>query len=257
MHKLLHERREQLQQLLKGFQRKNYPKGVLQINQRNQKVYYYVRKEGEKAWAYLKRSQEETARKLAQRDYEKEVIRRAKEELSYIDQCVKKETKIKAEDVYDRLPSGRKRLVTPIVFSDEMIIANWQNQTYERKDFPEGYPEFYTRKGERVRSKSEALIADELERRGLAYHYEKPLWIEGRRFHPDFTVLHPKTKKEFFWEHLGMMDSQEYVANALSRFAKMEDAGYLIGDPIIVTWETSMHPLDSGRIAKTIDRFFA
>ena len=44
--------------------------------------------------------------------------------------------------------------------------------------------EFYTRKGERVRSKSELIIAEELQRYQVPYLYEKPLELKETKDSP-------------------------------------------------------------------------
>ena len=66
---------------------------------------------------------------------------------------------------------------------------------------------FYTSKGERVRSKSEVIIADVLNREGVPYRYEYPIYIKGiGKIYPDFTVLNIGIRKEMIWDHFGMMD---------------------------------------------------
>ncbi|MBQ9321830.1 MAG: hypothetical protein IJ239_05705, partial [Eubacterium sp.] len=71
-----------------------------------------------------------------------------------------------------------------------MYIRNWLDIQYPKKGFSEEGPEFYTSKGERVRSKSEVIIADTLARMGVPYRYEFPIRFSGTgTFHPDFTVL--------------------------------------------------------------------
>jgi len=68
---------------------------------------------------------------------------------------------------------------------------------------------YKTRKGDRVRSKSEVIIANLLYNSGISYEYEKKLfytktkWIE-----PDFTIS--IDSKEFYWEHLGMLGIESY-----------------------------------------------
>ena len=52
--------------------------------------------------------------------------------------------------------------------------------------------EYYTIKGERVRSKSEKIIADELYRYQIPYKYEFPLTLATHnrniQLYPDFTA---------------------------------------------------------------------
>ncbi|MGK3998919.1 AAA family ATPase [Sorangium sp. So ce1024] len=68
-----------------------------------------------------------------------------------------------------------------------------------------------TRRGVPVRSKSEVIVADTLERLGISYEYEKPLAPpdEPRNFRlPDFTVSYQGDI--YYWEHLGMLGVPAY-----------------------------------------------
>ena len=66
-----------------------------------------------------------------------------------------------------------------------------------------------TLRGERVRSKSEAMIADTLYRLKIPYKYECPLTIRRKTgtsrntktIYPDFTCLNVRLRQEFVWEH--------------------------------------------------------
>ena len=79
-------------------------------------------------------------------------------------------------------------------------------------------PEIYSERGERVRSKSEKIIADKLYRNGIPYKYEKPLVLKGLgKIHPDFEILNKRTRKEYFLEHLGKMDDIGYVKKNMRR----------------------------------------
>ncbi len=66
-----------------------------------------------------------------------------------------------------------------------------------------------TAKGDYVRSKSEVIIANLLHAYSLEYEYEKELLSPDGKIRPDFTVKTPSGKL-FYWEHLGMLGSEEY-----------------------------------------------
>ena len=64
-----------------------------------------------------------------------------------------------------------------------------------------------TEKGERVRSKSEKILADYFYRNNILYQYEKPLYLKGYgTIYTDFTFLSKKTRKEIYWEHEGIVN---------------------------------------------------
>ena len=78
-----------------------------------------------------------------------------------------------------------------------VYMKQWEAVVYERKGFREDAPNYYTDKGERVRSKAEILIANMLNKHGIPYRYEYPLKLKGYGvIYPDFTLLNINTRKE-------------------------------------------------------------
>lgn len=73
------------------------------------------------------------------------------------------------EQIYENLNKERQKLIIPICENDEQYIDNWKSTKYQGKIFSAGMPELYTARGERVRSKSEIIIADTLSREGVPY----------------------------------------------------------------------------------------
>lgn len=70
---------------------------------------------------------------------------------------------------------------------------------------------YRTRRGELVRSKTEWIIADKLDDAGITYHYERPLDMGGATRYPDFTIKDDDSGVTCYWEHLGLMNSPQYV----------------------------------------------
>ena len=68
-----------------------------------------------------------------------------------------------------------------------------------------------TKSGIMVRSKSEVIIANELENTGLDWHYENDgnyVVINGNKYLPDFVIFH--NGKTYYWEHLGRRNDADY-----------------------------------------------
>ena len=160
------------------------------------------------------------------------------------------------EQVYDNLSDIRKTFVDPIEIPEDEFVKRWLDESYDKKCFQEGAPEYYTEKGERVRSKTEILIANALVRNGIPYKYECPLYLKGYgRVHPDFTVLNVKERKIIFWEHLGMMDNPEYAENAVKKIEAYEKNHIFPGDNLILTYETMRHPVNSRILEAMIEKY--
>ena len=70
-----------------------------------------------------------------------------------------------------------------------------------------------TSKGLCVRSKSEVIIATELDHAGIEYVYEAKLTaVDGSIRYPDFVIEDSDSGKRYCWEHLGMLNNADYKA---------------------------------------------
>lgn len=111
-----------------------------------------------------------------------------------------------------------------------------------------------TERGEKVRSKSEAIIANILFNLGLDYRYEYP--IEGRMQsgirRPDFVVFDAE-HKPILWEHLGMLTTPNYRERWNAKLAWYEANGYTQGVDLFITRDGADGSLDSQRLRKTAD----
>ena len=111
-------------------------------------------------------------------------------------------------------------------------------------------------KGERVRSKSEKIMADYFFRNGIAYKYECPLYLKGMgTVYPDFTFLSVKTGEEMYWEHNGRVDDPAYARKMIRKFNAYENNGIFPGERLILTYETEQTILITGKIEQLVDRY--
>ena len=155
---------------------------------------YYQYYQGDK---YLSKKKIGYIKKLAQKDY----CIKMREKIKVLKQNIKNLiiSYHEIEEVYHKLTPGRKVLVTPLIKPIEDIIKEFEAIEHQGKEFnEEDTREYYTSKGERVRSKSEKIIADELYRNEIPYKYELPIeFIDNRgrkvKVYPDFTVLNKRT----------------------------------------------------------------
>ena len=100
------------------------------------------------------------------------------------------------------------------------------------------------------------MIAMNLYMEKIAYRYECELKIGKAVFYPDFTILHPLTGKEIYWEHFGKMDLPEYAKNAADKLHMYARNGIYPGDRLITTYETMEQPLDTAIVQKLITYHF-
>lgn len=250
------ERREELRKVLefKLKIQKNTPQGHLRIAQKggNSPQFYHIIDPKDFNGKYISQQQSAFVKRLAQKDYDSKMIKLLQKQIRMFDKLLENgETTI--GQLYSKMNKIRQNLITPITLTDEQYIEEWQNKSWEGHPFLDDSPEFTTALGERVRSKSEVIIADTLNRMSVPYKYEYPLKLKGSlTFHPDFLCLNVRTRKEFIWEHFGMMDSPEYLENAIQKLKLYSENDFIPGVNLITTMETQQSPLNIRLLEKLI-----
>ena len=162
----------------------------------------------------------------------------------------------KIDSEMPKLHTQRQLLVTPIEPIWEKELVRWYDSEYHGKEFYEGTAEIVTEKGERVRSKSEKILADYFYRNNILYQYERPLYLKGYgTVYPDFTFLSKKTRKEIYWEHEGMMDKPEYAKSAVKKIESYQRNGIHLGERLILTFETELTVLNSQIVEELVERY--
>lgn len=231
------------------------PDGQLRISHCGGVPQYYFRSKGAdgpfKNGNYIRKENIQLAYALAQRDYDKKLFDLAEKRLKSVRNLLKDCKADELQNVYEQMNPYRKEIVIPKIISDEMFAEEWEKVEYKGKYISNINTQIYTEKGERVRSKSEKIIADMFYRKGLHYRYEYPITLQGLgTVYPDFTILNMKTRQEVYWEHLGMMDNPEYCEQALYKLSCYIKNGFYPGDRLLISFETSKRPLETAVIEK-------
>lgn len=244
-------------ELLNAATKDRPPQGHLRVTSSNGRArYYYVSEEERQpaGGAYIRKSELYQARKLAQREYSEEMKKMVISELEMLQSCLDKCRRSKLYGYYDSLSYYRQVLIEPVIVSDERFRQEWENEVYTGKDFDDDQPEIITEKGERVRSKSEKMIADKLYMMGIPYKYEYPIELKGYgTVYSDFRLLDVVRRRIVIMEHLGMMDDPFYASKALKKIECYERNGFIPGINLIITHETSDRPLDMRIVTKLLE----
>jgi hypothetical protein len=136
----------------------------------------------------------------------------------------------------------------------DLTIEKWkENNECDSFLYPEGLRHI-SAKGQRVRSKSEAIIADLLDYRNILYKYEEPLNIKGQKFFPDFTVFRSFDNRIIYWEHFGMMNDMEYKKNMEMKLLAYRNSEIIPWDNLILTFDTEEGNIDVSMISSIIDK---
>ncbi len=260
----LKSQEEQLKTVIRTLERKHksYSSGFLRVSTVNGKIRFYhtYEEDGKRVSHYLSIAREPyLIRKLAQQAYEQKLLYTARRQLAAIRTFLKGYRDNALADVYTRLHAGRRPLVEPLVPDAQEFIRQWESVTYTPGKFDPNLPEIYSERNERVRSKSEKIIADKYLYLHKPYRYEFPISLmedgEITTYRPDFTVLNPRTCAQFYHEHLGKMDDPAYLKRNLKKIETYIQNGLFPGDKLLLTHETSYKPLDMEQLNLMIDKY--
>ena len=233
------------------------PEGHLRVLDRKTYAEYYWRtKASDPNGKFLPKKKWNIARGLAQKDYDSKLVSTAKKELKLITKYLDFAEANDMSKVFDDLSNKRKELVKPFRLPDEDYIKIWTERDYDRMGFENDSAEYYSNNGIRVRSKSEIIIANMLEKYNVPFRYEYPLKLNRKwTVRPDFTCLNVRTRQEFIWEHFGMMDDEEYANKNITKISNYEEGGYLSGRNLIMTFESLRCPLNTNIVKLMINTY--
>ena len=239
--------RSELKRLDKKYS--DLPAGSLYIARRKGNTQYYWRLPGqEPELRYIKKNDTELIRALMKKQYILKLRRSIEEEVEAIDLYLTHLPKIPPEQVFEALGEERRQYVDPELDSDTRFAFRWMAETYDAPIFNYDATDDENLDGDEhddvYRSKSERIIANMLDKNGILYKYEKPLSLRGFTVYPDFTILDIRNRREIYLEHLGMMDNDKYLDNAILKLNRYSRAGYQLGDRLLVTMESSIRPLN-------------
>lgn len=234
---------------------KNAPEGSLRLSKTQNYSQYYHCTEENKRGSYISKENEELVQKLAQKSYDEKVLRCVEKRLSQIKKLTKDYKDNEIEEIYTKEHPVRQKLIEPVELIWEQKLENWKAKEYKGKEFQEGMPVILTERGERVRSKSEKILADYFYRRGIEYKYECPLYLKGMGVvYPDFTFLSPKSNREIYWEHHGKMDDSTYARKTVRKIQAYVNNDIFPGERLIATYETEQTLLSTKIIEKLVDK---
>ena len=240
---------------------RNAPNGHLRISKNRGRIEYYFKDEEccalRKNGRYMKSNERKLAKGIAQRDYDMQVLKRATERVKAIEKFLDKYERTSLKDIYAKTNLSRLELIDVVEVSDEEFVKQWQLVEYERKPIINDAQVIVTERGERVRSKSEKIIADKLNMLGVPYRYEYPIVLEENiKVYPDFTILRMPEREEVYLEHFGMMDDMDYVNNTMLKLNTYERNGVYLGINLFITYETSIRPMNTKVLDEVLRTLF-
>lgn len=230
------------------------PQGKLIITKNKSNYKWYVK--DEKGLTYLPKSQRACAMELARKKY----LSHKLNDLTFTRNELKRTLQdnprpLKHADQLLLDPRYHELLASDFTLTDQELIE-WSQEPYEKNANYSDQLIHRSISGNIVRSKSEVIIDMTLFMNQIPFRYEAPLIINSNTFYPDFTILHPRTKQLFYWEHFGMMDNEQYAQSTFSKLALFTVNGIIPSINLLTTYETSDHPLNPDLVTKMVRHYF-
>ena len=216
-------------------------------------AYYKWYQRTEQKRIYIPKGKRQLAEKLAEKLYFDQQLLHLQSQKKFLDQYLKE---CSPDFQYFSPTPEHQSLLLPFLESQKNTYHEWAHTPFASNPRSPELLTHQTSSGIMVRSKSEALIAMYLTSNNIPFRYECLLELGPVDLYPDFTIRHPKTGKIFYWEHFGQIDNEQYRQNVLSKLQLYFQHGILPSNQLILTFESSRHPLNSALVASYIDLFF-
>lgn len=259
---LMEERAEMLKELIAELEEKlgneSYDYNIhVRTRKNGNEPQFYRCEKGDCCGKYVKKKDIAIVAAFSQNEYYQKVLFEARHELNNIKRYLANaysgmDPLIKA---YLDMHPAKRGFISPLLPDDEYYVSTWQNESFTCKGFSDDSAEHFSNNGMRVRSKSEGIIANALDKMNIPYKYEKQIVLGGISFFPDFSALNVRQRREIVWEHFGMLEDGLYINNAIRKLGVYEKNGFILGKNLILTYETQRDPFNSRKAEKVIKEY--
>ena len=231
------------------------PPGSLQIKQTAYDQYYYHNyyENGVRKTPYIDRNSEKGDALISEL-LEKSFIRDARPVLKNNLEVLKK-----CRDnlqIYDPLQCRFGNFATGAYYlDDEICLSEWKRRNIRQNPFKRDALIHKTKSGIFVRSKSEVLIANHLTDNGYFFKSDSAFRTKNTVRYPDFSFVRRLDRRLMIWEHFGMLSDARYAFDCFQKLYEYEESGFVLGDNLIITFETPDHPLTEDMIDKVFRKY--
>lgn len=260
---MLEKENTELQRMRRSCQSRleSAPEGVVHAHKTRTGSYEYYMfgeldgtgKNGEK---YISKNQMKLIEALVQKEYDSRMKNWLDKAIAHSQALLKCYKRSNPELIYNKLNDGKKKLIVPSIKPIEQFVVEWEKSKTTGQNTIDIDSNIYTEKGEHVRSKSEKILADKFYVKRIPYVYEPlVLLADGRHVFPDFVILNVNTRKEYLFEHFGMMDNNEYCKRAIEKIERYQKNGIMLGRELLCTFETSDRTMDNDVLNSILARY--
>lgn len=231
------------------------PAGSLHVLQKQGKAPQYYSYESRNKRKYISKKNMNLACGLAQKEYDQKLLIQVNDRIQYLLNLEKTyQTPLVA--AYEEMSDTKKVLMNPYELSDEDFVKQWYN---DHPGCMNTYPictNFYSNAGIHVRSKSEKILADLFEKNGVPYIYEPCIKLKsGIVVYPDFLLLNQRLRKQYIYEHFGIMSDAQYADKTIEKLSLYQRNNYYLGINFLFDMESQNVPLDIRYIKELIEAY--
>ena len=243
------------------------PEGtIVVIKNHNTYQYYRKTKETSAHGCYIKKKDRNLVKEILQKEYVKKSLPKIGEQIKNIEHFLNLYSPEKIEQIYENMPDAKRIYVEPYIAPMKLYAKQWEDNKLKEKDSLSKFitdryvlteeQGVWTEKGELVRSKSEKILADKFYGMEIPYVYECPLMLKGFGYiRQDFVLLNKYTRKEYYWEHFGLMSDKDYCEKSVKKINQYIKSGIYPGDKLISTYETEKCVLDFKLVDEIIEKY--
>lgn len=229
------------------------PEGKLQLVTVKGKKYYRRLEDGE--YVYVGKQERSDIGKLQHRRFWETMLKNVKINQKLIKDYLHYWRSTDPAEVMACLPKAYQCEVSS-VFPKAADFDGWATSPYDKSEVRPDKLRHKTLKGDLVRSKSEAIIANLLYDRKIPYRYEENLLLENELIAPDFKIA-VRTENRFkLLEHCGMIDDVIYRERFKRKLVLYLLNGYIPWRDVFFTFDTVDGSIDTGAIQQMIENYF-
>ena len=255
-HQIVEEQQRLVQQIT-SLEKKiaKLPDGKL-ISVHNGKYVKWYRSDGHSN-IYLSKKEQVLAQQLAQKKYYLALRKHLLHETTALNAYLKHHScGVPPHEKLLEESSTYYNLLAPLFAPEVSEFKKWMDGPYEKNTKHSEHLTHKTLSGHLVRSKSEVMICNCLYHCRIPFRYESLLLLGNLPAYPDFTIKHPSTGMQYYWEHFGLMDQPEYINRACQKIKLYFENGIIPGINLILTYETREHPLSIDQVEKIVKEYF-
>ena len=229
--------------------------GTLSFSEAGVRRYYVLRSEG--GHTYLGAREPELVEEIQRRHLADGMLKNLNKNIAALEKARENLKTINPVEVMSGLASVYRN--QEVLAEEGGIFADidaWEYGTFEAYKGHRENLRHRTAKGEMVRSKSEMSIANMLYDRGIPYHYEEILHLNGVAAAPDFTIAVRGENCIKYLEHCGMIADPGYFRSYCRKQYDYISAGLQVGRDVFFTYEDQDGSIDTRIIADLIEMYF-